>query len=328
MTCNSWGRHHRHHHAAPRRDRQHRLRHLPRRDAEAARGGARRLRCGSSTSCAPPRTRPSSTSSCRAARRRRPPDRGRGARVPASDGRGHFSASELSVLQIRLLRIDPVEDRLAHQALGGDRRLGLRPPPRPLAAGSGSARRGRRAGSRPARSPPRRCGSATPVARGSQWPTMSRGVKPRHQVWKPMSSRKRASRTKPSVTQPRTPLFFSVSAESSPMCATSRSFGCDTQMLPAGACDRRPVQASSVSCGSAPSTTPPSMVKAGPASGRSGRIGRSSGGRVKPRSPMRAHHVVHHAGVAGGQPVAEGGSSITPPAGRPARSARSSCRSG
>jgi hypothetical protein len=100
-----------------------------------------------------------------------------------------------------------------------------------------------------------------------------------------MASRKVTSRMKPSVTQPRTPLFFSVSADSSPMWATTRSLGWETQIEPGGACDSRPVQARSVACGSAPSTTSPSMVKAGPASGRSGRIGRSPGGSVKSRWP-------------------------------------------
>ena len=91
---------------------------------------------------------------------------------------------------------------------------------------------------------------------------------------------------KPSAMQPRTPLFFSVSAESSPMWATTRSFGCDTQIDPGGAFDRRPVQARSVSCASPPSTTLPSMVKAGPAMERSGMIGLSSGGKVKSRRPI------------------------------------------
>ena len=36
------------------------------------------------------------------------------------------------------------------------------------------------------------------------------------------------------ATQPSTPLFFKVSAESSPMCATTRSLGCDTDVARLG----------------------------------------------------------------------------------------------
>ena len=87
------------------------------------------------------------------------------------------------------------------------------------------------------------------------------------------------------MTQPRTPLFFSVSAESSPISAISLVFGWQTQTWPGLAAESRPVQPSSVSCASN-SPVLPSTVKAGPASFWPGRSGRSSGGRTKSFRPI------------------------------------------
>ena len=78
---------------------------------------------------------------------------------------------------------------------------------------------------------------------------------------------------------------FSVSAESSPISATAWVWGWQTMTWPGLAFDRRPVHSSSVVCRSAASSTWPLTVNTGPASGRSGKSGRISGGRTKLRRP-------------------------------------------
>lgn len=102
-----------------------------------------------------------------------------------------------------------------------------------------------------------------------------------------------------SIGQPRTPLSFSVSAEISPICATTRSFGWLTQMQPGRALERRPVQASRVSCGVAGGG-----AVAFDGEARTGKLllrhQRPQFGRQRevPASPG-AQHIVDAAGIAG-----------------------------
>src|SRR6218665_1868733 len=102
-----------------------------------------------------------------------------------------------------------------------------------------------------------------------------------------------ASRRPPSAITPNTPFPPSVSAESSPMCATTESLGCITAMRPGAARESKHLQASGA-CMQADVDREARAAEFAPADQRAQRR------RQREVAQARStHHVMQDAGVAG-----------------------------